>query len=65
MFVSTDLLDDQSRIWIYQCNRELDETEVRAISSETLQFLESWTAHNQALKAGFEIRYNQIGRAHF
>ena len=60
MFVTAETLPDNSRIWIYQASRELTAAEVAQIGELTRDFLESWTAHNQALKAGFEIRYNRF-----
>jgi hypothetical protein len=60
MYIATDKLPADSRIWIYQSNRELTADEIEHINSSTREFLESWTAHNEALKAGFEIRYNRF-----
>ncbi len=53
-------LPDESRIWIYQSNRKLSDTEVEVISSKTNDFLEQWTAHGKDLEAGFEIKYNRF-----
>ncbi len=53
-------LPDESRIWIYQSNRKLNDTEVEVISSKTNDFLEQWTAHGKDLEAGFEIKYNRF-----
>lgn len=53
-------LPDDSRIWIYQSNRKLSDTEVSEITTKTESFLEQWTAHGQNLEAGFEIRYNRF-----
>src|SRR5690242_11524154 len=60
MFVPAETLPPDSRIWIYQSDRELTTEEVEQIKDETRKFLESWTAHNQTLKAGCEIRYNRF-----
>jgi len=60
MYVTADTLPANSRIWIYQASRELTSAEAAHIGGSTQEFLESWTAHNQALKAGFEIRYNRF-----
>ncbi len=53
-------LPDHSRIWIYQSDRELTSEEVDKISASAKQFLESWTAHDAKLQAGFEIRYSRF-----
>jgi len=60
MYSLSENLPGDSRIWVYQCSRELTADEVSSLSTETKQFLETWTAHNQALKAGFEIRYDRF-----
>lgn len=60
MYAPANNLPDHSRIWIYQSSRPFSEDEVREISALTKDFLESWTAHNASLKAGFEIRYNHF-----
>ena len=60
MYVTSETLPDHSRIWIYQCSRELTNDELVSIGALTKQFLEGWTAHNQALKAGYEIRYSRF-----
>jgi len=60
MYLSAEKLSPDSRIWIYQANRELTTEEIKQIEELTRVFLESWTAHNQALNAGYEIRYNRF-----
>jgi hypothetical protein len=60
MYTPAAGLPGYSRIWIYQSDRELTEAEVSGISQLTREFSESWTAHNNSLKAGFEIRYNRF-----
>ena len=60
MYLAAEQLPGDSRIWIYQSDRELNSEEIKNIGEETQIFLESWTAHNNALKAGYEIRYNRF-----
>ncbi len=60
MYSATEKLPDHSRVWIYQSNRELTGAEIESIGKETQNFLETWTAHDNALMAGFEIRYNRF-----
>ncbi|MBD3749276.1 MAG: ABC transporter ATPase [Sphingobacteriales bacterium] len=50
----------QSRVWIYQSNRALRNEELILIKERLSSFISSWTAHNQALKAAFEIRYDRF-----
>lgn len=53
-------LPEDSRVWIYQCNRKLSEEEVAYIEKMTAQFLEQWTAHGSDLEAGFEVKYQRF-----
>ncbi len=46
-----------SRIWIYQSNRTLQENEIKEINKSAEDFIETWTAHNNNLKGSFEIRH--------
>ena len=55
MYTNFDTLPDTSRIWIYQSDRILTETEVDEINAHAQSFVEQWTAHEQTLKAGFKI----------
>lgn len=49
-----------SKIWIYQSNRELTETETVKAKQLLNQFASSWTAHNQQLKAAAQILHNRF-----
>ena len=49
-----------SKIWIYQSDRELSETETREIQALLNQFASSWTAHNQQLKAAAQVMYKRF-----
>lgn len=60
MVVDFNTLPDSSRVWIYQANRGFSEDELEEIKPQIEKFLESWTVHGTALKAGFEIRYNRF-----
>jgi hypothetical protein len=51
---------ENSRIWIYQSNREFNGTELQALSQILTAFTTEWTAHNHQLKAKAEVRYNRF-----
>jgi hypothetical protein len=51
---------ENSRVWIYQSNRELISAEVAQIEPVLNNFATGWTAHNNQLKAKAEIRYNRF-----
>ncbi len=50
----------QSSIWIYQSNRSFNESEIKGLQQILTDFTQTWTAHNNLLKAGFEIKYNRF-----
>lgn len=60
MYVDFDILNDNSRIWIYQSSREFNEEEIDAIRVKMTDFVNDWTRHGDDLKASFEIRYNHF-----
>jgi len=60
MLTDFNNLPDDSRIWIYQSNRKLSDTEIAEIEGKTAPFLEQWTAHGTDLEAGFEIKYGRF-----
>src|SRR5690606_2667755 len=49
-----------SRVWIYQSNRLFTAEELNSLHQKLNAFTGGWTAHNQQLKAGYEIRYNSF-----
>lgn len=57
MFSYQDL-PETSRIWIYQCNRELSAEEVKEINEKSEQFILDWSAHGAKLAAAIEIFYD-------
>lgn len=50
----------ESRIWIYQASRNLTDHEIKIAGNFLEPFCTAWTAHNQALKAGFRILYHRF-----
>ncbi len=53
-------LSDNSRVWIYQSDRQLSEQETQQIQQHLNAFAAQWTAHNNQLKATGEVRYNRF-----
>ena len=51
---------EQSRVWIYQSDRELYDDEIKQLHEILNKFVSEWTAHNHQLKAKAEIRYNRF-----
>jgi hypothetical protein len=51
---------ENSRVWVYQSDKKLSDTEVQQIQSLLNEFTTGWTAHNNQLKAKAEIRYSRF-----
>jgi hypothetical protein len=60
MLVEYNTLPENSRVWIYQSDREFSKEEIETITEEAGKFIEVWTRHGDHLKGGFEIKYNQF-----
>ena len=60
MIVPFENLPSESRIWIYPSSRPFVADEVEELHESLNEFLSGWTAHNQALEAGFELPYNRF-----
>jgi hypothetical protein len=60
MIVEFSELPGDSRLWIYQSNRDFSEKEIRLIESLTESFLADWQAHNKELEVSYEIKYNRF-----
>ena len=54
------MINPKSRVWIYQANQPLTQSQLAEIDPVLDEFTASWSAHNQALKASFEIKYNRF-----
>lgn len=60
MLVNFNELSDDSRVWIYQCNRSFTEEEIQQVSKDIETFLEAWAAHGQSLKTSYLIKYKRF-----
>jgi len=60
MLVSFESLEDSSRVWIYQSNREFSKSEVVEINDKVEEFIEDWLGHGDQIKASYQIKYNQF-----
>ncbi|WP_353138291.1 ABC transporter ATPase [Pseudopedobacter sp.] len=50
----------ESKVWIYQSNRIFTSAELERLNTILADFTTSWTAHNQQLKASYEIKYQRF-----
>lgn len=60
MYTPYKNLPNNSRVWIYQSNREFTAKEIEFISTKAEEFINSWTRHGDDLKGSFTIKYNQF-----
>lgn len=49
-----------ARLWVFGTDRVPGPDEARRLGSRTRSFLESWTAHDRALDAAFQIREDRF-----
>jgi len=56
----THTFSDQSRLWIYQSNREFTQAEVETINTHLAQFAEKWVSHQQQLMAHGEVLHRRF-----
>ena len=55
MIVDFKTMPDDSRIWIYQSNRDFNESEIGIINDKTTSFLDNWQAHGKDLECSYSI----------
>ena len=60
MYIPFDTLNPNARLWIYQSDRALNETEEKFLATELEAFCEQWKAHGQPLKTSFKIEYHHF-----
>ena len=60
MYVSFNLLPPNAKVWIYQSDTNLSNTDVELIEKEVKFFLNNWSSHNKEIESSFEIRYNRF-----
>ena len=53
-------MPDETRVWIYQCDRELTPEEDEKVKALTRDFIEGWAAHNVKLKAAGEVYFRRF-----
>lgn len=50
----------ETKLWVFMAERKLDEVESKVLNTYMQQFIPQWHAHGSALKAGYELIYNQF-----
>tara|TARA_R110002049_G_scaffold294017_2_gene479944 strand:+ start:1061 stop:1546 length:486 start_codon:yes stop_codon:yes gene_type:complete len=60
MLVDFNTLPEDSRVWIYQCNRSFSDEELAQLKTQLDTFIEAWTAHGKDLESGYKIVYKRF-----
>jgi hypothetical protein len=60
MFTEYTNLPKDSRVWVYQADREFSIEEIEYICAKAILFIDDWTRHGDDLKGSFTIKYNQF-----
>ena len=60
MWIDFDKLPDDARVWVYQANRPLSNSDVAAIGQALQPALSQWAAHGQSLLASAQVIENRF-----
>ena len=60
MYAHFSDLPASSRVWVYQANRVLDDTELKKIEDILINFVSRWQSHGAELTASFKIMYQRF-----
>lgn len=60
MLVPLENMPDESRIWIYPCNRKFSDTEIASLHQKLTDFTQQWAAHGKPLMASYTIPYSRF-----
>lgn len=58
MYIPFEQLPSNAKVWIYQSDRKLSETEQRDLADQLMGFIDEWTSHSTLLKASFAIMHD-------
>lgn len=53
-------MPDETRVWIYQCDRELTAAEDEKVKALIKSFIDGWAAHNVKLKAAGTVYFRRF-----
>ena len=60
MFVTFDKMAENSRVWLYQSDRDLSVEEQNYILEETEKYLSTWAAHGEDLNSSVKLYYKRF-----
>ena len=58
MIVDFNLLDDSSRVWIFQSDEIISDDKIELINFNLKSFLPNWSSHGIDLRCSYEIKFN-------
>lgn len=53
-------LAENSKVWVFQAEREFSQPEAETLTQELTQFTDNWLSHGSLLKACFKLVYNRF-----
>lgn len=60
MYIPFDEMAESSRIWVYQADRMLTDSDESRIQERCIEFFDQWAAHGQSLKSSFKIVHHKF-----
>lgn len=60
MYLPFDQMPEYSRVWVYQADQKLSETDVKIIRKRMRNFCEGWNTHGNLMSTSFELMEDQI-----
>ncbi|MBA4850766.1 hypothetical protein [Emticicia sp. BO119] len=60
MYIPFEQIPQSARVWIYQANRTISDTEINEIENILKPAVSQWAAHGAALLASVKVLYNRF-----
>jgi hypothetical protein len=60
MYIPFEKMPESARVWVYQADRDLSQTEVEIIENTLKSATNNWAAHGSPLLSSFQILYNRF-----
>jgi hypothetical protein len=60
MYVTHNLLPEDSKVWVYPSNRKFYPNEIEEVEVKVKNFIESWRPEDENFKASYQFLYNRF-----
>ena len=60
MYVDYNSLPENSKVWVYPCNRKFYPNEIEEIEEKIKNFIESWKSEDENFKASYQFLYQRF-----